>query len=56
MQLKRQLPNVVTLTSSVKLIIQEAHVRAREMKELCDMDRLIESVGKYIITEMKFME
>ena len=52
----RQLPNVVTLTSGVKFIIQEAHDRAHEMKELCDMDRLIESVGKYIRTEIKSME
>ena len=28
----RKLPNVVTLTSSVKFIIQEAHHRAREME------------------------
>ena len=50
----RQLPNVVTLSSSVKFIIQEAQDRAREMKELCDMDRLNESVGKR--TEIKSME
>ena len=52
----RQLPNVVTLTSNVQSIIQEAHDRARELNELCDMDRLIESVGKYIRTEIKSME
>ena len=44
------------LTSSVKSIIQEAHDRARGMKELCDMDRFIESVGKYMRTEFKSME
>ena len=52
----RQLPNVVTLTSNLKSIIQEAHDRAREMNELSDMDRLIESVAKYIRTEIKSME
>ena len=52
----RQCPNVVTLTSNVKSIIQEAHDRASEMKELSDMDRLIETVGKFIRTEIKSME
>ncbi|MPC95446.1 hypothetical protein E2C01_090658 [Portunus trituberculatus] len=42
----RQCPNVVTLTSNVKSIIQE----------LSDMDRLIETVEKFIRTEIKSME
>lgn len=52
----RQLPNVVTLTSNVKSIIQEAHDRACDLSELGDMDKLIESVGKYIRTEIKSMK
>lgn len=52
----RQHPNVVTLTSNVKSIIQKAHDRASEMKELSDMDRLIETVGKFIRTGIKSME
>ena len=31
-------------------------IRARELNEHCDMDRLIESVGKYIRAEIKSME
>ena len=52
----RQCPNIVTLKSNVKSIIQEAHDRASELKELSDMDRLIETIGKFIRTEIKSME
>ena len=52
----RQRLNVVTLTYNVKSIIQEAHDSASEMKELFEMNRLIETVGKFIRTEIKSME
>ena len=52
----RQHPNIVTLKSSVKSIIQEAHDRASELKELSDMDRLSETVGKFIRREINSME
>ena len=52
----RQCPNIVTLRFNVKSIIQEAHDTASELKELSDMDRLIETVGKFIRTEIKSME
>ena len=42
----RQLLKVVTLTSSVKFIMQEVRDSARDMKKRCDMDMLIEGVGK----------
>ena len=52
----RNLPNIVTLTSNLKSIVQEAHERACKLNKLSNMDNLIETVGKYIRNEIKSME
>ena len=49
----RQRSNIVTLTSNVKKLIQEAHNEALKSKELSQMDGMIRLVGELIRTKIK---
>ena len=52
----RHLPNIVTLASNAKCLIQQAHDNATALNEHSNMDKLIQTVGEYIRTEMKSLE
>ena len=51
-----QRPNVITLTTNVKRLIQDVHEKSTKSKDLSNIDGMISIVGEYIRSEIKGME